>query len=103
MPMLRLFSLLLLCVLPVAAEKPRVAIVDAQRAFTEYYATKNAHKKLADAKLALQNDKRLPVIASTEKELLELRARANNPDLTEEQREAAFKKAEMKALLADRP
>lgn len=96
--MLRLLpALLLLALLPAAAEKPRVAIVDAQRAFTEYYATKKAHAKLAAAKLALQDDQRLPVIAATQKELEELRERAEDPELTPELRELALAKAEMKA------
>jgi len=89
-------SLLLLPLLPAAA-KPKVAVVDAQRAFTEYFATKSTHKKLAEAKLALQNDKRLPVIAATEKELQDLRNKVRDTTLTEEQREHFFKESEMKA------
>ena len=95
--MLRLACILLLSLFPATAEPPKVAIVDAQRAFSEYYATKNAHEKLAKAKLALKEDKRLPVIAATEEELRDLRLRARNPDLTEKLREQAFKRAEMKA------
>jgi outer membrane protein len=90
-------AILLLSLLPATAAKPKVAVVDAQRAFTEYYATKNAHKKLALAKLALQNDKRLPVIAATEKELQELRTKVRDTTLSEAQREQAFKESEMKA------
>lgn len=90
-------AILLVALLPASAEKPRVAIVDAQRAFTEYYATKSAHAKLAKAKLALKEDKRLPVIAATEKELQELRNKVRDTSLIEEQREQAFKQSEMKA------
>lgn len=96
--MLRVLPLLfLLTLLPSVAEKPRVAIVDAQRAFSAYYATRNAHQKLADAKLALQDDQRLPLIKATEEELEALQQRARDSELSANQREQAAKKAEMKA------
>jgi outer membrane protein len=90
-------ALLLLLIFPAAAEKPKVAVIDAQRAFNEYYATKTAHKKLAQAKINLQNDKRLPVIAATEKELRDLHNKVRDTTLTEEQRQQFFKQSEMKA------
>ena len=88
--------LLSLLVLPAAAEKPKVAVIDAKRAFNEYYATKSTHKKLAVAKLNLKNDKRLPVIAATEKELRDLRNKVRDTTLSEEQREQFFKQSEKK-------
>lgn len=82
--------------LPIAAAKPKIGVVDAQRAFSEYYATKNAHKKLAEAKLALKNDRRFPVIAQTEQELLELRKKVRDATLSEDQREHFYKLSETK-------
>ena len=94
---LPLLAALVSLALPGFAEQPRVATVNAARAFEAYWITAEERAKIAETRAALKKDPRLDLIKLTRVELLDLRNGVRDDSLPDEQREEFFRKFQMKA------
>lgn len=87
----------LAALLPLGAEPPRMATVDASVLFKRYHRTQTEQTKLAEAKAKLSEDPRLAVIKKIRSELRELRDEIRNTTNSEYDREEFFRQFQMKS------
>jgi len=81
-----------------AFAQSKVGIVDMNKVFTSYYKTKDAEKRLNDARTQAKSDldSRLETLKASMEEINKLEAATKKPELTADKKEAAIKQRDEK-------
>ncbi|MBJ07031.1 MAG: hypothetical protein CMO40_07970 [Verrucomicrobiaceae bacterium] len=97
--LLPIFVLLLAA--PIRAGKPRFATLDVAKAFEAYHLTITERTAVSEARSKLQQDTRSETLKLLEVELKDLKGRAKDPALSEDEREEYYRRYMLKNFERD--